>query len=122
MTRTIVITVMLVGMTTMANAADYSWTSSASLVSGGARNCGTEPYPDYKVAVKGSLLMAGPAYGRGDDIQMDLSTLKPDGSGKLTYMSKKNIAYTFEVDAGTGPRKVTMASANTPCKFLYTPK
>jgi hypothetical protein len=55
MTKTIIIAFMLFG-TTVANAADYSWTGSASLVNGSPANCGSAPYSDYKVAIKGNTV------------------------------------------------------------------
>ena len=64
MAKTLIVAAALLGMASAAQAAEYSWTSSASLINGGPNTCGYAPYPDYKITMKGNMLMAGPTWAQ----------------------------------------------------------
>ena len=68
----------------------YRWTASMNLVGGTYRNCGDPPYADYKIEIAGQTFIGVPYGGRNaSTISLDLTSLKPDGSGRVNVTSPR---------------------------------
>jgi hypothetical protein len=123
---------MMVALTTSfgpwntAAAADYSWTSATSLVAGANRNCGDATiFPRWEIEITGQTLKAVPIGGGHPSFTnpytLDLSSLRPDGSGRVIFKNAKGVTVHVDFEPGTGPRKYVWANQNVECRYLITP-
>jgi hypothetical protein len=111
-------------MTTSLQAAD-NWVATRSLVNGINRNCGDAPWSDYRIEIRGNILTGTPTNPSQRDlpIRVDLQSLQPDGSGRVTFMPPSGIGpVQFDFEPGSGPRKITYGRVNLECRFLLKPK
>ena len=103
--------------------AAYRWTASMNLVGGTYRNCGDPPYADYKIEIAGQTFIGVPYGGRNaSTISLDLTSLKPDGSGRVNVTSPRGVVFHFDFEAGTGPRRIHFGGDNNECRFELQPK
>jgi hypothetical protein len=121
--KTLLAAAALLGLSKVVIGADYSWTAANDLVNGSQRNCGNEPYSHYKIEVNGKRLVGTPVTTtRGSPFVLDLRSLQPDGSGRVTAVDpNKKIPFSFDFAAGAGPRKILIGSNNMECRYLLTP-
>jgi hypothetical protein len=123
MLKNLVVTIAFLGLTSAAHAANYNWRSTTSLINGNERNCGDAPYGDNQLEVSGNTLKIIPDRAHLFTYTIDLTTLQPDGSGRIDRVSKKNqVNWHYDFAPGTGPRNITVSNNITVCQFLYTPK
>ena len=109
----------LVGYSTFSAAADAKWTAVATLERGTSQNCGGGQN-DWQLEIQGSALKYVSGANRSGTI--DLKSLQPDGSGKVSMKDDKNREYYLTFEPGTGPRVFHVTNAFNACGFLLTPK
>lgn len=105
-------------------AAAYHWMATISLENGDSMYCGEPPYPKYTIDVEGRSLRGAPLGNESKyvrKIDLDLSPLHPDGSGRITAPNRKGVARYFDFEPGTGPRKFRVRHEDRECVFLWTP-
>jgi hypothetical protein len=107
-------------------AADYSWTASTTLVGGTNRNCGDATiFPRWNIEITGQTLKALPI-GAGHPAfasphTYNLSSLRPDGSGRVIVKSQKGVTIHIDFEPGAGPRKYVLANQNVECRYQVAP-
>ena len=105
----------------LAGAADYKWKSTVSLVNGVPRNCGDDnSRGDRTMEINNTEFKT--TSGLGNVTAFDISSLKPDGSGRIVWKNPKSQEVYYDFDAGVGPRKICASSALSSCSWIYTPK
>lgn len=103
---------------------NYSWTTFISLESGEHRHCGSPPYANHKVEVNGFLLRGTPVAGESKlniNAKVDLRPLKADGSGSLSVTDEQGRPWHWDLEAGTGPRKIHIRQDYLGCAYLWSP-
>jgi len=106
----------------------YTWTAYPTLVSGSTRNCQdgfNGRYPAFRIEVSGNRLTGTPVQGESANlfnIELDLSSLNPDGSGKVIGVQKdKNREFLYTFSPGQGPRSFTRRRTTVECVFEWVP-
>jgi hypothetical protein len=108
----------------VANAQNYQWTASFDLASGAHRNCGSPPWDNFNVEVRGKAFRAVPAQGDNQRLQtitLNLASLNPDGSGTLRGTNSKGASFQYVFEAGSGPRRIWLGNQNNECRYLLAP-
>jgi len=112
------------GFTTDTWAADTTWMSAKILESGTSQNCGYK-YPDYRIEIKGNSFKSVPVEGDSTEAStttLNIKSLSPDGSGKITVTSKAGKPWTYEFAAGNGPRRIRYGNEFGSCRYAWVPK
>jgi hypothetical protein len=107
-----------------AEAAD-NWVATKSLANGIYRNCGDPPWSDYAIEVRGKIVTGMPTNPSQRDlpIRVDLRSLQPDGSGRVSFMPPNGVGpVQFDFEPGSGPRKITYGRVNIECRWLLQPR
>lgn len=102
-----------------------NWVATKSLANGINRNCGDAPWSDYRIEIRGNVLTGAPTNPSQKDlpIRVDLQSLQPNGSGRVTFMPPSGIGpVQFDFEPGSGPRKITYGRVNLECRWLLQPK
>ncbi len=101
-----------------------AWRASQTLIAGIPRNCGDPPFPDYVIRVSGKTLFADPEGGETQSVRgyvLDLAPLRADGSGRVTATSRRDTAWHYDFEAGSGARKFTVRRDSGECAYQYRP-
>jgi hypothetical protein len=112
------------GLPTSLRAADAAWVSAKVLESGVPNNCGAS-YPDYRIEIKGNSFKSVPISGdtsEASSTTLNLKSLNPDGSGKITITNKAGKTWNYEFSVGNGPRKIKYGNEFTSCRYAWVPK
>ena len=100
------------------SAADAKWTAVSTLERG--TSCGVGQ-ADWQVDIQGNTMRyTHPATNRSYTI--DLKTLQPDGSGKVTTKDDKNRDFYLTFEPGSGPRVFRVTNSINACAYLMAPK
>lgn len=102
-----------------------NWVAAKSLANGINRNCGDAPWSDYRIEIRGNVLIGAPTNPSQKDlpIRVDLQSLQPNGAGRVTFMPPSGIGpVQFDFEPGSGPRKITYGRVNLECRWLLQPK
>lgn len=105
-------------------AADASWVSAKVLEGGVPNNCG-QGYPDYRIEIKGNTLKSTPVGGdssAASSTTLNIKTLQPDGSGRVSVKNNAGKTWNYDFDAGAGPRKVRYGNDFSACRYAWVPK
>jgi hypothetical protein len=105
-------------------AADATWVSAKALESGVPRNC-ADSYPDYRIEIKGNSFKSVPVgsdTSEASSTTLNLKSLNPDGSGKITITNKAGKTWSYEFSVGDGPRKIKYGNEFTSCRYAWVPK
>lgn len=108
----------------LAVAADASWLSSKVLEGGSSANCG-QGYPDYRIEIKGTTFRSVPVGGATSEASsttLNVNTLQPDGSGRVSVKNKAGKTWNYDFEAGAGPRKVRYGNDFSACRYAWVPK
>lgn len=106
------------------NVASYAWVASVELIGGYESLCGRQPYDNYRITVDGTMFSGIPEQGETQNklkIVLDLSGLGPDGSGRITVLSKTGVQWYFDFDAGVGPRRIRSGNGGNQCRYMFVP-
>jgi hypothetical protein len=106
----------------------FTWTAYPTLISGSPRNCQdgfTGRYPPYRLELRGNRLTGTPVQRENanrPNIDLDVSSLNPDGSGKISSVQgDKKQEFLFTFAPGQGPRSFTRRRATVECVFEFVP-
>jgi len=102
-----------------ARAEDYKWIAVITLEGGVPQNCGDGNVKAF-VEMKGNTLI-GEHNSHIWKVDFDMSSLKPDGSGRLWRTGEKKRRGYLELEAGVGPRIMHGHEENSSCYWLWTP-
>ena len=114
----------LAGASHLSSAADATWIAVATLENPAcATSFGGPPGPTaWQVDIKGDTLTFMRQTTTKNSYTVDLTALRPDGSGRVVGRGDKNREFYVTFDAGSGARPFQVTNSITPCRTVFTPK
>ena len=120
-TMILAIGVGLIGSPQICWAADATWVAVSTLERGTSQNCGGGQ-GNWQVEIKGNTLKRTTLSTNRSFTALDLKSLQPDGSGKVTGKDDKNREFYLVFEPGSGPRIFHHTNSLNACGWVFTPR